>query len=240
MQAIALALMLMSAPAPTPAASPSPAQSAAPLREVVYEYSESQKEEVDVGSFGADAPPTSELGAGINGRLTIDVIGVHDDGSLLITITESTNASNDRAPHSATLVIHPDGGLGVVSGVYDDAMIKLAPYFGTSYFEGHDLQVGTTWSQDSDVQQYHITTTTTVSKVDGDLATIDSTMKERTNDLHGDFSGTSSVVYDAPLLVPISLDIRLTNRDQQMGSSRDVTLHYQFDRVSDTRQQKSN
>lgn len=208
------------------------------LREVVYSFSYSESYDATYGSYGANAPETSYNGGGYNGTMVVDVVGVGNDGSLDLHITQTTDAENDRTPTDAEFLIRPDGGLGVLAGKYTDPMMKLAPYFGTAYFAGHDLQQGSAWTTESDLQQYHITTSTTVSKVDGDLATIDSVMKETATQLHGHYSGTSSLVYDAPLLVPASLDIQLYSLGQDLGSNGESRAHFHFDRKSDTRQPK--
>jgi hypothetical protein len=206
-----------------------------PLREIVYDFSLVRKSTGHAVPNGYNGPQYALLSGGLTGRITIDVMAVQPDQSLVLRVIQSTNAENDRAPRTSIVLIHPDGGLQMISGLYDDSMMKIEPYLGAAYFAGHDLQQAASWTDDSTVGTYKIATTTTVSKVDGDLATIDTTMKEISGQIHGSYSGSSSLVYDAPLLVPVSLDIHLTIVNGDTGTSGMVTLHYQFTRISDTR-----
>src|SRR5207245_11671269 len=90
---------------------------------------------------------------GYQGTMTLDVMQVGDDGSILVNVTEKTDASNDKKGATAQIVVHPDGGLVIAGGTYYNEMLTLVPYLATKYFGDRELQEGAKWQVDSNVNK---------------------------------------------------------------------------------------
>ena len=226
----------------TSTVSPAPAASSGPLREVVYKYSYNDKTEMSTSASIGDqlaAPPTSAgFEGGYNGTMTVDVLQVDpSDGYIKAEVHCETDAANGKKPDDAVFVVHPDGGLTIVSGNYDTDMLTLLPYFGTQYYGPHDpLQQGMQWTDATTFQdgktEIPAETVTTVTSVTGSSAQIQATTKA-TNVGTG-FGIELKVLYNAQKLVPLNLDVRTMVRGESVNSTGERILHYHFDRVSDT------
>jgi len=225
-------------PAATPSAAPatpaSQAAAAKPLREISYKFSDNRTSEYTSNeNFGA--PPASDTSVGgYSGMLTIDVLQVDGSGYIKAEAHEQTDAENGKAPFDAVFVIDPDGTLRVVSGTYDQDMTSLLTYFGSSFFGDNQLAQGNTWQTASTVDSLQLITTTTVTAVSGNDATIHSSTTAAAGVMRGSYDVETTVVYRAPKLVPISLDIVITRRASGDTNGNVQKTHFRFDRVSDT------
>jgi hypothetical protein len=214
-----------------PAATTAPA--AAPLREIVYKFSYDQTKEYTTEAFGAP-PQSSTTPGGFSGTMTVDVLAADTEGYLKAEIHEATDALNGKAPFDAVFVIHPDGTLVAVSGSYDDSMTSLLPYLGRTYFADHPLTAGSTWETDTTADTLQLATTYTVTKVDGDNTTVQALTAAKQGVVNGSLKVETKVVYKAPKLVPITLDIMMTRSGGGDTASAVQSTHYHFDRASDT------
>jgi hypothetical protein len=226
---------------------PSPAQTTAPLREIVFKYSDNETIEyttdqetngytTDESHGGLAAPPeSSRSSSGYSGRMTIDILQVDPtSGYLKAAVHETADAENGRAPFDAVFIVHPDGSLINVSGSYDADMTNLMPYFGATYFDDHPLQQGTQWVDGSTFNKTQYETTTTVTGVEGDDVSLRSDTKVVHGLMNGSLSTVTTLTYDAPKLVPITLDVLSTRIGSGDTSNAEQVSHYHFDRLSDT------
>lgn len=238
MIAALLAATFLGSPAPTAAPAPS-SQAPTVLREVVYKFSYDNMEERTVEDFGA--PPQSAMNtAGYSGTITVDVIQVDPDGSILAGVSEMTNAENQKKANTAQFVIHPDGALTAAGGTYDRDMLILLPYFATSYFADHSLQEGSSWQTSATNDKVLSTTSFNVTKVDGDIATVSCVETDKGGSLNGSVTTRTTVAYKASLLVPISLNVQVSNDRTGMAATQSSRVIFNFDRVSDTRDVAAN
>jgi hypothetical protein len=222
-----------------PAAPVAATHTPAPLREIVFKFSYDRRVQRSVEEFGA---PNLNVGGtnAFSGKLTVDVTQVGEDGSIRVTATEAIDRSeNMTKPIAADVVIRPNGDLVIVGGETEDAMLTLLPYLATKYFADHDLQEGASWKVISAPGKSQTTTTYSVSNVGADTATVSSVAKASGADVNGPLSIESKVVYKAPLLVPLSLDIVVLQSGDTTTAGRastvDTQTHYHFNRTSDTR-----
>jgi len=230
MFAIILAAFLADATPPAPTAAPS----AGPLREIVYKYSLDRKSEYTSGSYDSPAQSNTQ-NAGYSGTMTIDVVQVDAAAGILkVAVQDRTNALNDRGGTNGTLVIRADGTVLAVDGKYDQDMTTILPYLATGYFAGHDLQQGAQWVTYSTEDGIDYETTTTVSAVAGNDATVTTETKAQKGIVNGSFDILTKLVYEATKLVPISLDVQVRRNGSGDTAAADQSTHYHFDRVSDT------
>jgi hypothetical protein len=230
--ATALALSNGAVPSAPSTATPQPA---GPLREVVYKYSYDKYTSRQYEDFGIP-PSVDQRLSGYSGTMTVDVTAVGADGSIKLNVTESSaNAQNLKKPLVADIIVHPDGGLLISGGNYDDVMETLAPYFGTSYFGDRTFQEGETWEQDSSDNNVPYVTNFTIKKMDGDTATVYSVTKPKQGKVSGTFTIEITVVYKASLLVPLSLDMVIMSTGSLTDSTASAHTRYSFQRVSDTK-----
>lgn len=227
-------------------ASSSSSQAPAPMREIVYKFSENLTAEYTTdqtssgyttteGSNGLAAPPESSTrSSGFNGTMTVDILEVDADGFLKCDVKESTNAENGRAPFEAVFIVRPDGNLVIVSGTQDEGMTSLVRYFGTQYFLNRTLASGQQWTDDTTYDKVEYQTTTDVTGTSGDDVSMKSTAKAVKGVGNGSLTIESSLVYRAAKLVPVSLDVIQIRQGSGDTSSAEQTAHFHFDRLSDT------
>jgi len=230
---------------------PQPAQSAAPvpsapMRVVVYKFSDSETTDYTTDQGGAQyttnesqgglaAPPQSSTSkSGYSGTMTVDILQVDASGFIKADVHELTDAINQKGEAVSTFVVRPDGTLIVVSATYDNDMTTLMPYFGSSYYAGVQLAQGSTWINDSTADSMQLETTSTVTNVNGNYVTIQSIQKAKQALMNGSFKVETKIVYDAPKLVPISVDVLVTRNGSGTTANAVQRTHYRFDRVSDT------
>jgi hypothetical protein len=233
MIAAVLAAAILLSPAP-PAASTTATQQTAPLREIVYKFSFDQTEERTIEDFGAP-PQSSASSGGYSGTLTIDVLELAHDGSMLISVNEMTNATNQTKPNAAKVVVHPDGALTITEGTYDADMLVLLPYLATAFFGDHQLQEGNAWETTATTDKLATTRSYHVEKVDGDTATISCAEVQKGPSVHGSVLIRSRIVYKAPLLVPVVLNVQLSNDRSGQAATQTSRTIFNFQRTSDTR-----
>lgn len=238
MFAIMLAAILADSSPPAPTAAPS----AGPLREIVYKYSLNSTGTTTAQSYDQGTDTSTAVG-GYNGSMTIDILVVDpSNGYLKAHVKDSTNALNYRAPTEADIIIHPDGELIVTAGKVDEDMATIVPYLGTKYFGDNVLQQGNQWASYSTSDGIDYKTTTTVSGVSGDVATISLETKAEKGVINGAFEIEGKIGYEAAKLVPVSLDVIMTRTGSDVASGGGSgfadegthMVHYHFDRVSDT------
>lgn len=237
----------------TPASSSSTqTQAAGPLREIVYNFSDDESVEyttdqspqdqngiggsiVQSTSTGLAAPPeSSRQTSGFRGTMTVDVLEVDSSGYLKAEVRESTNAENGAKPFDATFIIRPDGELVRVAGSDDGDMTSLMRYFGTSYFADHPLVEGQRWSTDMTYGKTEFQTDTTVTATSGDAVSIASTAKAVKGIGNGSLTIETKLVYNAPKLVPLKLDVIQIRAGSGDTASAEQVSHYHFERVSDS------
>jgi len=232
-------------------ASSTSTQPAAPMREIVYKFSENLTNEFttdqapndsmnaggssETSGTGLAAPPeSSRRTSGFNGTMTIDVLEVDADGYLKADVKEATDAENGTKPFEAVFIVRPDGNLVKVSGTEDDGMTSLMSYFGTQYFADHDLMQGAQWTTDMTYGKVEYQTSSSVTASSGTDATIKSTAKAVKGLGNGSLTVQTSLVYRASKLVPLTLDVLQIRSGSGDTASSEQTSHFHFDRVSDT------
>ena len=232
------------------------AQSPAPLRHIVYKFSDSETSEFTTDQSqqnqnsssgevmstgtGLNAPPSSStrLG-GYYGTIAIDVLQVDaSSGFIKVDVHEQTSAENGKNPFDVVFIIRPDGGMAKVSGSDDPDVDALVPYLATSYFGDHPLVQGASWNTNSTfdpgkADEMQLLTTTSVVATNGYNVSIKSVTTQQ-NIKNGSWKQESSVLYNAAKLVPITLDVIATRRGSGDTAYANQTSHYHFDRVSDT------
>lgn len=241
--ALLAAGLLLDSPAPS---SSSQAQASAPLREIVYKFSENLTTEYTTdqtstgytttqGTNGLAAPPESSTRtSGFAGTMTVDVLEVDASGFLKADVKETTDAENGRAPFEAVFIVRPDGNLVKVSGSQDDGMTSLVAYFGTQYFADATLSQGQQWTTDMTYGAVQYEKTTSVTNVSGPDVTMKSTAKAVKGIGNGALTVRTSIVYRASKLVPVSLDVLQIRQGSGDTSAAEQTAHFHFDRISDT------
>lgn len=235
----------------TASSSSSQAQASAPLREIVYNFSDDESVEyttdqapgdrdtssgtVQSSSTGLAAPPESQRQAsGFHGTMTVDVLEVDSSGFLKAEVKESTTAENGRQPFDATFIVRPDGEVVKTSGSDDPDMTSLIRYFGTSYFADRSLIEGQQWSTDLTYGKVEFQTATTVTATNGDDVSIKATSKAVKGIGNGTLTIETNLVYNAPKLVPVKLDVVQVRSGSGDTASAEQVSHYHFERVSDT------
>lgn len=246
--ALIFAGLLLGSPAPASSAQP---QESAPMREVVYDFSDDESVEyttdqapqdpftasgsVQTATTGLAAPPeSSKRASGFHGSMTVDVLEVDASGFLKAKVTETTNAENGRKPFVAVFIVRPDGELVKSSGDDDPDMTSLVRYFGTSYFADRALVEGQQWTTDMTYGPVQFETTTTVIGADGDDVSIKLLSKALKGVGNGSLNVETNLVYDAPKLVPVTLDIHQIRMGSGDTASAEQVSHFHFQRVSDT------
>ncbi|HEY7995114.1 MAG TPA: hypothetical protein VID24_12955 [Candidatus Eremiobacteraceae bacterium] len=235
----------------TASSSSSQAQASAPLREIVYNFSDDESVEyttdqapndpftssgsVSTPTTGLAAPPESQTRAsGFHGTMTVDVLEVDSTGFLKAEVKEITTAENGKQPFDATFIVRPDGEVVKVSGSDDADMTSLMRYFGTSYFADRSLVEGQQWSTDMTYGTTEFQTSTAVTGTSGDDVTIKSTSKAVKGIGNGSLTIETSLVYNAPKLVPVKLDVVQIRAGSGDTASAEQVSRYHFVRVSDS------
>lgn len=247
--ALFIAGLLLDSPA---SSTTTAAQSAAPIREIVYNFSDDESSEyttdqspqdqnglggsvVQSTSTGLAAPPEStRRNSGFHGTMTVDVLEVDSSGYLKAEVKENTNAENGAKPFDATFIVRPDGELVRVAGSDDSDMTSLMRYFGTSYFADHPLIEGQQWSTDLTYGKTEFQTDTTVTATNGDAVSIKSTAKAVKGIGNGSLTIETNLVYNAPKLVPLKLDVIQIRSGSGDTASAEQVSHFHFERVSDS------
>ena len=227
-------------------------QASAPLREIVYNFSDDESTEYTTDqspqdqngaggsvvlstSTGLAAPPESQRRtSGFHGTITVDVLEVDSTGYLKAEVKESTDAENGAKPFDATFIVRPDGELVKVSGSDDPDMTSLMRYFGTGYFADRSLIEGQQWSTDMTYGKTEFQTDTTVTAASGDDVSIKSTSKAVKGIGNGSLTIETTLVYNAPKLVPVKLDVVQIRSGSGDTASAEQVSRYHFERVSDS------
>jgi len=231
--------------------SSSQARASAPLREIVYKFSDDESVEytteqapedpttssgtIQTATTGLAAPPESQTRtSGFHGTMTVDVLEVDSTGFLKAEVKESTTAENGAKPFDATFIVRPDGELVMVSGSDDADMTSLMRYFGTSYFADRPLVEGQQWSTDMTYGKTEFQTDTAVTATSGDNVSIKSTSKAVKGIGNGSLTIETSLVYNAPKLVPVKLDVVQIRSGSGDTAHAEQVSRYHFERVSDS------
>lgn len=220
-------------------ASPAPSQPApaAPMREIVYKFSENLTNQytTDQSSGNLAVPPQSSTGtSGFSGTMTIDVLEVDENGYLKADVKEATDAQNGAKPFDAVFIVRPDGNLVKVSGTDDAGMTSLVSFFGTKYFADQSLAQGEQWTTYMTYGKIEYETTTSVTGTTGDDVSMKSSAKAVKGLGNGSLTVQTSLVYRASKLVPLTLDVLQIRTGSGDTSDAEQTTHFHFDRVSDT------
>lgn len=244
----------------TAASSPSPAAPSAsqpaykPLREVVYKVVANLQINQTTESYpgynpqdpglpnSIAGPPDSTASTGEYGTVTVDVMGVLPDGTLGVHVTELWVNTTGK-PISFDGAVSPVGVVEFPNQTINDATRELLTYFATKFAPAGGLGPGTHWEVDQPFTNGNVATDYSVSKVDGNIVTIQKKQDIKKFNLYTE----GTIAYDATSLVPVSglVTRRMTNSGFEGSqtefsggttTSRDRTLTLKFNRVSDTHQ----
>lgn len=230
---IAIVAAFVVADAPSTTATPTP------LREIVYNVTQSQSGSGMAESFGGHAGGTipdagTSFGHG-RGLITIDVLSAIKD-SLLVRVTEVWNA-NGR-PVSTVGIVAPDGSLRFPPSTVSDSVRSILPFFGPAFAAQKTLDVGSAWTVNVAANRVAATTKYSVSGISGAIVTLSETESVRpTAGLGLSVRTTGTVNYKPSRLVPISGDITKRTSESDASSYSEYTLRIHFERSSDTRDQ---
>jgi hypothetical protein len=226
----ATALSLFSAPAAEPTAT---APAGKPTREIVYSFTFDETQENTTEVFGS-APESDSVHASYAGTLTFDVMQAAPNGDLLVSITEATNAINNKKPITGEVVVRHSGNLDF-GGEIGDELSLLMPYLASGYFGDHLLQKGQTWQTDAEQDGVQLVSTFTVSNATEDAANIDVVMQTKRGYLIGTMTIDEKLAYRIKASVPSALDVMIT-RLTSGPSGVDAHSHYHFRLTSDSSQ----
>ena len=215
---------------PAPAASSAPA---GPLREIVYNISQTDSASGTATDYGGTAGGSSS--GWDQGKLTIDVLQVLAGDIIAVHVSEAWNNLGGKA-FAATGYVAPDGTLSIVSGMYSAVMETMLPYIATGFIASHDMTLGTAWDLSADADKVHFEHHYAITKIDGADVTITVNGK-MTGAGMGMFPTTEqdSIVYRPARLVPITGDFTTRTRSSNGSEDTTVTHNLHFQRVSDTR-----
>lgn len=220
------------------------ANSAAPLREVVYKVSYTQRAQKDVGAFGGydnspnagaengGAPIAQRGSVSDEGTVTVDVMAVANN-ALGVKLSESWRLH--PRPQIFQGSIAPDGSLNFGTQPISEVSASLLPFFGPLVSNGQQLDPGTKWTVLGENSAVSVSTTYSVKSVNDSGVVLDELQTIKTKGALGmDSSVGGTIVYLPSKLVPISG--KLTRHSSRSGASttdiEDLTLN--FERTSDT------
>lgn len=224
----------------TPAAAPTSASTGptAPLREVVYRVSTSERVDENSESYGGynAAAPASAGIASKNGSVTVDVLAKFENGDLAIRVLELWQevigyGPTPRLPQKFTGAVRPDGTVEFPPATIDPVTIELLPFFATRFTPAATLVPGTHWSVERVYEKASVTTDYSVTAVGPSSVSIRKVTKIQALG-YETIDGT--VAYDPSSFVPISGKIIVTRNDTFASGQMKHTLDLIFDRVSDT------
>jgi len=224
------------------------AADAKPLRTVVYNASYSRREELTIGHFGGGAPmngpdsavsgPAGPGGQVTNtsdvGTITVDVYDVIK-GTVVTVVTEHWNGKSSAQVFKGA--VNADGTLIGFPPDMSAVARSLLPLFGTQFAPlGVDLgQIGVTWKSLATPPDYDLETTFSVSRIAGDLVTLNETLTARSKSPHApDTTMTGTIVYKPNVLAPLSGDLQMRALKSDENSSDEINLNLHFTRASDT------
>jgi hypothetical protein len=216
---------------PTPTATPA-GPASAPLREVAYKVSTSERVDDITETFGGGpnaVPPSSTLVGESHGVITVDVMAKFEDGVLGIKVSEQWKES--PLPLHFTGAVDADGSVQFASATIDPATIELLPYLATSFAPAGTIAVGTHWTVDKVIGKSTVSTDYSVTAVGGDSVTIHKDTKIRAL---GTETVTGTIVYEPSLLVATSGQIRVRRTDMFADGQTTHTIDISFERISDT------
>jgi hypothetical protein len=219
------------AASPTPTAAPA-GPASAPLREVAYKVSTSERVDDITETFGGGpnaAPPASTLVGESHGVITVDVMAKFEDGVLGIKVSEQWKES--PLPLHFTGAVEADGTVQFASATIDPATIELLPYLATSFAPAGAIAVGTHWSVDKVIGRSTVSTDYSATAVSGDSVTIHKDTKIKAL---GTETVTGTIVYEPSLLVATSGQIRVRRTDMFADGQSTHTIDISFERISDT------
>ncbi|TAM75515.1 hypothetical protein EPN44_08680 [bacterium] len=230
-----LPLLLATVIAAAPTSSPglaAPTTQQAPLREVVYRASFTRRQSLAVGHFGAVPPDAWGHQTGDHGTITVDVMAVGLN-ALGIKLIESWSVSGKNVTFLGNVA--PDGTVNFGDQELSDCSRDLLPFFAPLIANAQDLAPGISWVQKYNDKAVDITTTYSVSKIDGPVATIGEQRKLEVHSalgMSGDLDGW--VTYKPSKLVPIAGRLSDIQRRSTASSEDTIQTTITFERVSDS------
>jgi len=238
------AALAMAATTPDASASAAPAANA-PLREVVYKVSYTDRQTKNIEAYGGYDPSGGNMGAANGGAPVSQGAGLSDEGTVTVDVMATANNAlgmrvtelwrQHPRPQLFNGAVAPDGSLNFGSQPISEVSSYLLPFFGPLIANGQTLDVGVKWTVNADTPAVSATTTYEVKAVDDKGVTIQENRTVKVKGTAGmDASISGTIVYLAPKLVPISGKIE---RHSSRGGASETDVDdmiLTFNRTSDT------
>jgi hypothetical protein len=225
---VSAATIFAFAAAPTTAPAPAPAN--APLREVTYKVSFSDR--TFSGGEHYQGYSSNSTVVADNGTVTVDVTGVAGD-ALTVDVTEIMNKIGTPTHFSGSIL--PDGSVSFPADTIQPVTRELLQYFGTQFVPADKIAPDASWDVNVDRNGVSIKTNYKVTKVDGTVVTLAEKSSIKIASDNATITTNSTIALKPSLLVPVSGDVhQLISRLSVSGETRsDVSMH--FERASDSR-----
>jgi len=215
-----------------------------PIREVVYKVSYTRRLDANQETFGGQvsdaaghvyqSPPfnSKEGIASDNGTITVDVMQVAGD-MLGIRLMEHWEGATPSSTYLGN--VGADGSVNFSSPQVTDVSRTILEFFWPGFLGGRDMDKGVTWTQTSSGSGLNVSSTFSISNIDGSVASVSQTTTIKSTSVRSmDSLTTGSITYKATKLVPISGRLQSLAYRSDAESSTDVTTTINFERVSDT------
>ena len=230
---------------PPVASAPAPAATApaAQPREVVFQFTYDESQEQTTSEFG-QPPDTQTMLSGYTGKVVVDFLGPPGDDVVHLSVTETSDAANNKRPIVRELFLRGGGHLYFVgpapvvdanteqSPAEGIELFLLLPYLAPDWSGSHPLESGSSWQTDRFGDFQNIGAKYSVSGIAKGVASIEAD-STAASPVPGALSLQVRVAYDTGAKLPISLDAyAYWLQGGEVG--RDDHAHYHFKLVSDT------
>jgi len=211
-------------------ATPAPAPANAPLREVTYKVSFSDR--TFSGGEHYQGYSSNSTVVADNGTVTVDVTGVAGD-ALVVDVTEVMNKIGTPAHFSGSIL--PDGTVNFPADSIQPVTHELLQYFGTQFVPADKIAPDASWDVNVDRNGVSIKTNYKVTKVDGAVVTLAEKQSVKIASDNATITTNGTIMLKPSLLVPVGGDVhQLISRLTVSGETRsDISMH--FERSSDSR-----
>ena len=227
------------------ATSAAPADNTTPLREVVYKVSYTHHQSLNIGTYGGYASGADNVGGANGGAPVSQRADVSDEGTITVDVmAEANNALGIKLTESwrqhprAQIFqgeVAPDGSLNFGGQPISEVSVELLPFFGPLISKGQTLDVGVKWTVNADSPAGSMATDYVIKSIDDNGVTIEETKTVKVKGTVGmDASINGTIVYLAPMLVPISGKIVRHSSKGGASDSNNDDMIINFDRTSDS------
>ncbi len=218
------------------------ADTAKPIRHVVYHFDVSMRSTLTTHSSGIDdgtgASGMADYSGGSadKGTIAFDVMQAGSDGGLAVQVSEA--AQNTRSAAATTCVVYNDGRLICdPNGKVNEEEMALLQVAGRNFVDPTQFDAHKHWKVSGASGPY--TTSTDYTMTGGDPAGIVAIALQRVDKVDGaqGYNATTdgTLLYDMPLSIPTSLkEDTVMRQSRGMGQDNRVDTHITLNLLSDS------